>query len=42
MDLYHLKQILFIDQELYVCTREKDKDSNWDILIDLPQMGKLD
>ena len=42
MDLYHLKQILFIDQQLYVCTREKDKDNNWDVLIDLPQMGKLD
>jgi len=42
MDLYHLKQILFIDKDLYVCTREKDKDNAWDVLVDLPQLEKLD
>lgn len=32
----HLKQIMFIDPTLYVCTQNKDKDSSLDILIDLP------
>ena len=36
MECYHLKQMLFIDKELYVCRREKDKDNSWDILLDLP------
>lgn len=27
---------MFIDPKLYICTRDKDKDNNYDILIDLP------
>ena len=42
MELYHLKQILFIDKDLYVCKREKDKDNNWDILVDLPENIKIE
>lgn len=36
MEIYHLKQMLFIDNSLYICNREVGKDSAYDILIDLP------
>ena len=36
-----IKQILFIDPSLYVCTQEEDKDHNMDILIDLPPKADL-
>lgn len=36
MDLYQFKQILYIDNDLYICSREKDKDHNLDILVDIP------
>jgi hypothetical protein len=37
MESYHLKQILYIDSSLYICTREKDKEQSYDVLLDLPQ-----
>lgn len=27
---------MFIDPKLYICTRDKDKDNSFDLLIDLP------
>ncbi len=37
----HIKQILFIDQNIYISTRDKDKDYCYDILIDLPSNSNI-
>ncbi len=41
MDLLHLKQILFIDSTLYICSRERVRDHSYDVLLDLPSTDIL-
>jgi len=41
VEVSHLKQILFIDSQLYICNNERSRDLTLDILIDIPSVSDI-